>query len=81
MADLGPMRLSDATTVVRIDPAATCPVCLSKVPEAEAAISIRATPGERRGNTIDMHLQATGATVTALPCGHVIHQQNEGDDD
>lgn len=74
MAELAPMRLPDAVATVRFDPAETCPTCATQVTEAEATVSIRTVPGERHGDTIDLHLQATGITLTAA-CGHVIHQE------
>jgi hypothetical protein len=79
MADLGTMRIPDVTVVGQVDPAGACPVCLSRFAEVEASVSVRATPGERHGNVIDMHLGVAAMTLTALPCGHVVHQKEDGD--
>jgi hypothetical protein len=81
MADLGAMRIPDVTVVGQLDPAGTCPVCEAEVTEAEAAITVKATPGERHGNVVDLNVSIAAATVTALPCGHVLHQKAGDDDD
>jgi hypothetical protein len=74
MASAAPTLVPFRRHTLSVDPPGECPTCASAVPEVASDILARAVPGERHGDVVDVLVSTVGLTVTAQPCGHVIHQ-------
>lgn len=64
--------------VFDLDPAPNCPTCASKV--AQVRVDGVLTTGALRrtkGPYVEATVTMTGQTLTALPCGHLIHGDTE----
>lgn len=81
MVSITAALLPGPSVTARPDEPVGCPTCGRAIEEIDVQTQVHATLGERHGNTVNLAVGIARITLTGRPCGHVLYQSDERDDD